>query len=357
MFENKIQKINKNLSVLLDIVNRRYRLRKISDVLFDSSKEFVMRPGKRIRPLLLVLSYESYTQRKNFDKTPLYRSAASIELLHDFMLIHDDVIDNSNLRRGKPTLHRILDKKIPTRSKEKIGKHLALVAGDVLFSVGIEAFLSINEKPERKEAALRKLVQTAAYTGAGEFIDVVNGHKRIDEVQEKEIFLTYILKTARYTFECPLVMGGLLAGAPSPEIKKLSRLGLAVGQAFQIYDDFLDLFASEEVIGKPVLSDLNESKKTLPLRRAFDKLPASGRARMLAILNKKKKTLQDLRLIRTMIVDTGAYDDCQKIIKKLQDQACALTESLKIKEARRKLLESLILKLSPCRMPLGAEKT
>ncbi len=352
MFDELISKINKGLKKLLKDADRRYSLGLISDELLRCTGEFVLRKGKRIRPLLFVLSYKGYAGKRASRDTDLFVSAASIELLHDYMLIHDDVIDNSSLRRGKPTLHKVFDAKIKLPDKARIGTQLAIVAGDILFALAIEAFLKIDEKMERKEKALKKLVETAAYTGAGEFIDVVFGHKTIDQLSQEDIFLTYTLKTAKYTFECPLVMGAMLAGAAQKEIRKLSALGLAAGQAFQIYDDFLDLFATEKVIGKPILTDLAESKKTLLVFKAYANLKKNQRKRFKAILEKQDKTAADLEEVRRIVISSGSYDFCLKKMSSLQERAIRLCASLKIKKAYRKALESIILKLSPSRMPL-----
>jgi geranylgeranyl diphosphate synthase type I len=351
VFENEIKKINKGLQSLLDDANRRYRLRLISDSLFSASREFILRKGKRVRPLLFVLSYKGYAGRKASSDKKLFKSAASIELLHDFMLIHDDVIDNSDLRRGKPTLHKLFDQKVRLPFGEKIGTQLAIVAGDVVFALAIEAFLSIDEEKTRKEKALKQLVQTAAYTGAGEFIDVVYGYKKINRFTESDVFLNYILKTAKYTFECPLLMGAILAGADNAQLRKLSKLGLAAGQAFQIYDDFLDLFASERTIGKSTLSDLAESKKTLLVFRAYRNLKGKKKAQFKRILEKKNKTLADLDLFRRLIVESGSYASCLKKMVSLQEEALRTTRQLKIKTASRKLLEAMITRLSPSGMP------
>jgi len=352
VIETTIKKINAALKGLLESANRRYRLGLISDDLFAFSKDFVLRPGKRIRPLLFVLSYKGYTKRKKYAQGPLFTSAAAIELLHDYMLIHDDVIDNSSLRRGKPTLHKMFDNKIKLPGDAKIGSSLAIVAGDILFALGIEAFLAVKEVPGQKEAALKKLVETAAFTGAGEFIDVVYGFRNIRTLSEKDVFLIYTLKTAKYTFECPLVMGATLAGARTGELRELSRLGIAAGQAFQIYDDFLDLFASEEIIGKPVLSDLNESKKTLLVYKAFENLKGKKRKKLTDILEGKDKTLKDLELFRELIVESGAYDYCIKKMSSLQKTALDASNKLAIRPDYGKAIESIISKLSPSRMPI-----
>ena len=347
-----IKKINASLKSLLEDANRRYRLKRISDLLFRYSKEFILRKGKRIRPLLFVLSYKGYTQRKSYSDQRLFASAASIELLHDYMLIHDDVIDKSDVRRGKPTLHKMFDQAIELPDHQKIGSQLAIVAGDIIFALAIEAFLSVDEDMERKEKALKKLVETAAYTGAGEFIDVVFGHKTIESLSEKDIMLNYTLKTAKYTFECPLLMGAILAGAKLEELKKLSKLGVCAGQAFQIFDDFLDLFATREVIGKPVLTDLTESKKTLLVFKAYNQLETKGKVRFKKILDKKDKTRSDLEDFRNLVIESGSYEYCLTKMALLQERALYLCQRLKMKPDMKKMLESVIARLSASRMPL-----
>ncbi len=353
MLEAYIKKINVNLEALLTDINKRYRLNLVSDSLFYYSKEFVLRPGKRIRPLLFILAYHGYRHKKLTDPKGLFRCAASIELLHDFMLIHDDVIDNSDLRRGKPTLHRLFDKNIKSSPNADIGKSLAIVAGDILFAVAIEAFLSIKEDMARKETALKKLVETAAYTGAGEFLDVTFGHKSIDALSEDMIFLNYTLKTAKYTFECPLLMGAILAGAGKNDLKNLSILGISAGQAFQIYDDLLDLFSTEEVIGKPILTDLAESKKTLLVFKAYRGLHGKDKKLFMAIMEKDKKTLADLKLFRELIIKSGSHETVLKRLSELQKTAQAACRRLTMDPQHKKMVEDVIAKLSPSRMPLN----
>ncbi len=356
MIEGYLKKINAGLEQVLESANKRYGLGLVSDKLLEFSKDFVMRPGKRIRPLLFVLAYKGYAKRNASPDKALFASAAAIELLHDYMLVHDDVIDNSSLRRGKPTLHKMFDKNVKVAGGAKIGPSLAIVAGDILFALGIEAFLSVKEDSARKERSLKKLVETAAYTGAGEFIDVVSGYKKIEDLSEKDIFLIYTLKTAKYTFECPLLMGAILAGAAEAEFRELSKLGIAAGQAFQIYDDILDVFASEEVIGKPVLSDLNESKKTLLVYKAWHALKGARKQHFRNILEGKDKSLEDLETFRELIRESGSYDECLKTMTGLQKTALKAASRLKIKPIFRKAILSLIEKLSPSRMPLEINK-
>ncbi len=350
--ETLVRQINEAIRSLFDDVNSRYHLKSTCPPLFNCCREFVLRPGKRVRPLLFVLAYLGYSRRAVRAKSRLFTAAASIELLHDFMLIHDDVIDNSDLRRGKPTLHRMFDKTIRLSDGSSIGAALAIAAGDIVFALAIESFLAINEDFPRKERALKKLIETAAHTGTGEFIDIVYGHKKIEEMREKDIALTYILKTARYTFECPMLMGAILAGAKATELKKISLLGLSAGQAFQIYDDFLDLFATEDVIGKPVLTDLNESKKTLLVYKAYRALKGRDKETFRGILEKNVKTMADLARFKELIVASGAYGECLAEMTSLQEKAVSLCRGLSMKKEFREDLEILITKLSPGAMPI-----
>src|SRR3989338_5453464 len=193
------------------------------------------------------------------------------------MLIHDDIIDRSDLRRGKPTMHRLLKKAVKTPDQEKLGFDLSIIVGDILYVLAIDAFLSIHEEPRRKEKALKYFVKTAAFTAMGEFIDIIHGVENISRIKEKDVFLNYTLKTAKYTFECPLVIGAILAGASTQDTQKLSRLGIMIGQAFQIQDDILGIFGSQKSIGKSILSDITEFKKTLLVCHAYKRLDLNKR--------------------------------------------------------------------------------
>jgi len=350
--ETYVRRINKGLEQLFRDVDRRYRIRNLSPVLFNACRDFVLRPGKRIRPLLFLLAYKGYSKKRRPMDKHIYTASAAIELLHDYMLIHDDVIDRADTRRGKPTMHRVFDKKVTTLSKVKIGESLAVIAGDILFAIAIESFLAVQEDPRRKEEALRRLVATAAYTGIGEFIDIIFGHTRLAAIRAKDVFNTYIYKTAKYTFECPLLMGAVLAGAVPAQLRTLSRLGLAAGQAFQIYDDFLDTFGTEKLIGKPVLTDLVESKKTLLAYTAYRRLKGRDKRRFQHLFDKTKKTPKDLKTFKHLILESGSYAVCLKRMRRFQNEAMKAYNVLAMKEKERLLLGALIKKLSPAKMPV-----
>ncbi len=345
MIEEIRKQIDSSLASFMERVKKDYKLHLVSPILFESIKEFSLRKGKRIRPLLLILSYKGYSPKNKRTTPSLYNASTCIELLHNFMLIHDDIIDCSNLRRGKPTLHKLLGKIVKTKSQDKLGRDLGIIAGDIVYAFAIDAFLSIKEPAERKERALKYFVQTAAFTAMGEFIDTIHGMEPLKKIKEKDVFLNYTLKTARYTFDCPLVTGAILAGADNKDIKKLSELGIMIGQAFQIQDDIIGIFDSEKNIGKSILSDLAESKKTLLVAHAYEHLKGTKKKQFTDIFNKPKKTYKDLVAVRKIFIDAGSLPYCLKHIDSRLKKTLKILASLKMRSPYKNIIEEALFQL------------
>ncbi len=309
----------------MDNLEKAYSLNKISPLLFKHIREFCLRPGKRVRPALFVAGYLGFAGKA---VSGLYACAISIELLHDFLLVHDDIIDRSDTRRGKPSMHALFNQYLSNNKNIKItGQDMAIVAGDVMYALAINAFLSIKENPARKEAALKKLLESALYTGSGEFIELLAGTKKIEEITKSEIYKIYDLKTANYTFSAPLTIGATLAGASLRQNKILSDYGLYIGRAFQIKDDVIGIYSDEAKIGKSNLTDLQESKKTLLIWYAYHKSAPKGRRLIVKILSKNNVNFKDLEEIRGVISDCGALERIKKEIIFLMKKADCLLES------------------------------
>ena len=345
MIDRLRQKIDVSLETFMERVKKDYKLQLVSPVLYESVREFILRPGKRIRPLLLILSYKGYCLPKKRVHPSLYNASTCIELLHNFMLIHDDIIDRSNLRRGKPTLHKLLAKTVKTKEQEKLGSDLGIIAGDIVYALAIDAFLSIKEAPLRKERALKYFIQTAAFTAMGEFIDTIHGVEKLAKIKEKDVFLNYTLKTARYTFDCPLVTGAILAGAKDDDIDRLSDLGILIGQAFQIQDDIIGIFGSQKNIGKSILSDLAESKKTILVCHAYKHLKNAEKRDFLNFFNKPQKTYQDLLTIRKIFVKTGSLHYSLGEIKKRVEKTLQLLDKLRMHPKYKNVIRTAFLRL------------
>jgi geranylgeranyl diphosphate synthase type I len=345
MIDKLRKQIDKSLERFMDKVKEEYKLHLVNPILYESIREFSLRQGKRIRPLLLILSYKGYRPKNKKIPPSLYNASTCIELLHNFMLIHDDIIDRSNLRRGKPTLHKLLSRIAKTKDQEKLGYDLAIVAGDIVYALAIDAFLSIKEDPIRKEEALKYFIQTAAFTAMGEFIDTIHGVDSIQKVKEKDVYLNYTLKTARYTFDCPLVTGAILAGADKKDIKKLSELGIMVGQAFQIQDDIIGIFDSQKNIGKSILSDLAESKKTLLVCHAYEHLKGDKRKMFLNYFMKPKKNYADLVAIRKIFTQAGSLQYALNAMSTRIHKTLIILNQLKMHKKYKMVIQGAIFKL------------
>ena len=345
MIQTIKKQIDINLKSFLYKIRKDYRLNLVHPILFDSIKDFTLREGKRIRPLLLILSYLGYSPKGKKVDQNLYNASTCMEFLHNFMLIHDDIIDRSDLRRGKPTLHKLLRKAVKTAEPDRLGADLSIIAGDIVYALAIDAFLSIKENPLRKERALKYFIQTAVLTAMGEFIDTLHGVDKINNVKEKDVLLNYTLKTARYTFDCPMVIGAILAGAKNRDINKLAELGILIGQAFQIQDDIIGSFDTQKNIGKSILSDIAESKKTILVCHAYRNLSQAKRKTFMQYFAKPKKSYQDLLAVRKILIEAGSLTYSLKAIKTRREKAHKIIGELKLKNPYRDLITQSLLNL------------
>ncbi|MFZ5800294.1 MAG: polyprenyl synthetase family protein [Candidatus Omnitrophota bacterium] len=334
----KIKKrIEKELAEYLRSLGQFHSLGKLSPELSHSIKDFLSRKGKRIRPTLFVLTYLGYAQKP---RPGIFHSAIALELLHDFLLVHDDIIDKARLRRGKPSMHAMLERYLPVRGKVKFnGQDLALIAGDVIYCLALHAFLAVREEPLRKEAALKKLIETAVYTASGEFIELLYGLRALKAISQSDIYRIYDLKTASYTFAAPLSLGATLAGAGPAQISRLSRYGTFLGRAFQIKDDILGMFGKEAETGKPSLADIREAKRTILIWYAYSHTSKKGQRRIEAILAKDNAGLTELKALRELIIATGALDYAKGEIARLFKLSQTLSAKLSLRKTYHRLID------------------
>ncbi len=335
---NKIKNnVESELNSYLDNLNKSYSLSRISPLLFSSIKEFVARKGKRVRPMLFVIGYLGFARKQ---AAGLYSSALSLELLHDFMLVHDDVIDKSDLRRGKPTMHKMLGAYLRKYKNIKFsGEDLSVIIGDVMYALALHTFLSIKEDPVRKEKALKRLIEAAIFTGSGEFIELLFGIKDIDKISKQDIYKIYDLKTAFYTFACPLSMGAILGGANQNQADRLFQYGAYLGRAFQIKDDIIGMFGKESKIGKSTLTDLQEAKKTILLWHAYNHADTKDKIIIRRLLNREKIKNSDLLLMRRILIKCRTLDYARNEVSGLIGKAQDIIKSSQIRARYRKLLD------------------
>ncbi|MFA4854368.1 MAG: polyprenyl synthetase family protein [Candidatus Omnitrophota bacterium] len=336
-------RVEKELSTYVRAMDKLYSLNRLSPLLFKSIKEFICRPGKRIRPVLFCIGYLGFSP-----KTPpgLFRSAISLELLHDFMLVHDDIIDKSDTRRGRPSMHALLNRYLRLNKKAKFtGEDLTIVAGDVMYSMALDAFLSVKEVARRKEEALKKLISAALYTGSGEFIELLLGIKPVEKVTKEDIYKIYDYKTANYTFASPLAIGATLAGAKASQIERIFQYGLLLGRAFQIKDDIIGTFGKEKNTGKSNLTDIKEAKRTLLIWHAFNHAGKKDQLIIKRIMEGKLARKPELIKIRRIIVNTGALFYAKNQIKYLLSRASGEASGLRMGKRYKEALDNFSRKI------------
>lgn len=251
----------------------------------EHAQAIVLSGGKRLRSAFM---YYGYLAAGGTEEEEMLRASMSIELIHSFLLVHDDIIDRDDVRHGVPTLHRRYadfgKRFFPTKDVEHFGNSIALVIGDMLYSFGNDIIFQSDFPKERIFQALSKLQHVVSFTVIGQARDIYMEYQR--DASEEAILAMYRNKTAKYTVEGPLHIGALLAGANEDLLQKLSLYALPLGIAFQIQDDILGIFGSADRIGKPVGSDIVEGKLTLLTARALKNGNAEQIGRIKEILSR-----------------------------------------------------------------------
>jgi len=205
--------------------------------------------GKRIRPLLMLMAYNLYRD----DIASIYNTAAGIEIYHNYTLLHDDLMDRADRRRGKKTVHKVWD------------ENTAILSGDAMFVIACQ-FLADCPSCLLKEQ-MDLFHRTALEICEGQQMDMDFEHKQ--HVAENEYLVMIRLKTA-VLLATSLKMGALLAGASADDANNLYDFGIQMGIAFQLKDDFLDVYGSTDVFGKNIGGDILCNKKTFLLVKAFE---------------------------------------------------------------------------------------
>jgi geranylgeranyl diphosphate synthase type I len=271
--------------------------------------DLVLRPAKRLRPYLCLLAYAAGGGADGEVRQGVGTFAASLELLHAFLLIHDDIADRAEIRRGGPSLHVLLQPAntlIPREERRRIGEQLAVVAGDWLYTRAVQGMLEApGLDPSRRSRAALSVLDICSSTAEGQASDIAFTTRSFPEVTPAQILELYRRKTGRYTFEAPLVAGALLAGASESACEALRLCSHQLGVAFQLQDDLLSLFESEQETGKPALADLVEGKKTWLLLQARERMEVRDRLWLDLLTNRRHATEGDLARVRELIRATG----------------------------------------------------
>ncbi|MCL4480270.1 MAG: polyprenyl synthetase family protein [Candidatus Thermoplasmatota archaeon] len=274
--------------------------------------EFTMNGGKRLRPILVVLGHDLFAPPDE----RVYRAAISIELTQTYLLIHDDIMDQSEVRRGKPSLHVAVRHDIhgQTQDARRISENIAIIAGDLADSYAHQALLTCGLPPQETMEANLELSRIIEMTGYGQLIDINSSYN--ENFSQSDLLRLHLLKTAKYTIEGPLKMGALLSGTKQ-NILPLSYYGTLLGTAFQLHDDILGLFGEEEKTGKSIKSDVNEGKKTLLMLKAMDLASPEDADFIRKSLKSGNVSDSDFKRIQDIVMKSGSYDYSRKLMTQM----------------------------------------
>jgi geranylgeranyl diphosphate synthase type II len=292
LYEKERIKIDKKLSLALK--NRK------PESLYKPSDYILANGGKRLRPILVLFSAKAVKGKMN----SVYNAALSVEMLHNFTLIHDDIMDNADLRRGKKTLHKLYD------------INTAILAGDSLLSIAYEYLL--------KDCKVNARDAISIFTKA--LIEVCEGQsldtefEKRNEVSLSEYLVMIKKKTAALATMC-CKLGAILSNANNSDINALGGYGLNLGIAFQIQDDLLDIIGEEEHFGKIVGGDLVAGKKTFLLIKALQKADGHYKKDLLELIKNKGVDYKKVNYYKKIFLELDVIEDAQKEIKRYTSRA------------------------------------
>ena len=298
--------------------------------LYEELSEFARRPGKRLRPLLFLLGHGIFQRGRDetvgaVPERALQNVAVSLELLHAFILVHDDIIDRSETRRGMATLHRVFEGRFPAfTDRHRAGRNLALVLGDILFALAQKCLLEAALPAGMASRLGSMLLGCMVETGFGEAADVMYSTRDVSKVEVEEIEQMYCLKTTCYTIEGPLSMAAVLAGYGDDTLEAIGRVARPAGLAFQIQND-LQEFARFEVSDAEVPADILEGKKTMLVRTAFDRLNEVDRGMLQLCFGAGKPTEGTVSMARELVTRSGAVGELTAKMDRLFAQSLEQT--------------------------------
>jgi len=315
------KEIDQELTVYLnDKIKETQKLDFFTANLAKQTKKIILSGGKRLRPAFM---YWGYIAGGGQDREKILKTSISIELVHNFLLMHDDIMDHGKMRHGVATINAQYAKMgrlfFNQDGAVHFGNSLALVFGDMLSAMSNQVIFTSDFASSLIVKALNQNQSIISRTVIGQIQDVYMDSS--GKISEEAILKMYRNKTACYTIDGPLSLGAILAGADGKILKDLSAYALPLGVAFQIQDDILGIFGSEKKLGKEVGSDIQESKKTLLLVKALELSNRKQKTFLKGILGKKGISKGEIKKFQEIVAISGALQYVQKKAESLVAEA------------------------------------
>lgn len=294
--------------------------------LLDEVDRMIAAGGKRLRPAFCYWGYRA-TGLPHGEE--IVRSAASLELLHTFAIVHDDIMDESDERRGEATVHALH------------GIDVAILAGDLALVLADGAFMSAGWEASKLTGAFAAYSRMREEVIAGQYLELAcSDEVEITEDQARRIAR---LKSGRYTIEEPLAIGAALAGAAPELVEGLGRYGRPLGEAFQLRDDLLGTFGDRSTVGKPVDSDIREGKRNLLYAKTVSVTTGEDHRFLTERWGAGSAlTADEVERLRGIVEGSGARAATEKLLGDLVDQATESLRCLGLDRASEAALAELI---------------
>lgn len=294
---------------------QQYLLIKQPTILYEASHYLPAAGGKRFRPFLTMVSCESISG----DPEKALPLAAGIELIHNFTLVHDDIMDHSMLRRNLPAVH------------VKFGEPAAILAGDLLFAKSFEAVLMTSVDFPTFRQLQQDFIDCIIAICEGQQLDIEFESRKTVSEQE---YLEMIRKKTGALFELSAKGGGMVGGGAPHEIAALQTYGMTLGLAFQIWDDYLDMSSTQETLGKDIGNDIRNGKKTLIAVHSLTNATGRQKQQLDDSFGNRDASDQDVALVYDIFRELGSVDYAQNRAIHYVNQAKDAITILKQSEAK-----------------------
>jgi geranylgeranyl diphosphate synthase type I len=320
----------------------------------------MLRSGKRFRARFCYWGWRAIDQDSEGDPlggletledvSPVISLATALEVFHAAALVHDDIMDNSDTRRGLPAAHKAFERIHRDRSysgtPEHFGASTALLLGDLLLAWSDDLISeALADLPPAIVASTRAQFSTMRQeVTLGQYLDIHEEaawfhHGESERLQRALRVVTY--KSAKYSMEAPLLIGASLAGASAEHLSDLSSFGLPLGIAFQLRDDVLGVFGDSEVTGKPAGDDLREGKRTVLVALAEASMTTSAKGVFNELLGDRTLNPEQIEVMQSTLRDAGALDEVEQMIQHYADTAMDALDDARITEGARAELRRL----------------
>ncbi|MGO4783041.1 polyprenyl synthetase family protein [Cryobacterium sp. W22_MBD10_FK3] len=315
-------------------------------VLVDFSRQFLS-GGKRFRAQFAYLGWQSVpavaasSAGRSSDAAPgdlagIVAVASSLEVFHAAALVHDDIIDNSDTRRGAPSAHRRFERLHGIEgwagTPADFGRASAILLGDLLLGWSDELLdEGLDDAADRASArrARREFNLMRTEVTAGQYLDILEERAWVTQPEAELLdraVRVIVFKSAKYSVQAPLVIGAALAGADDDQLDTLRAFGLPLGIAYQLRDDLLGVFGDAAVTGKPSGDDLREGKRTVLIALTRERLDEATRKTVDSLLGREDLTPEQISSLQQIIRDSGAVDRVETLIQQNVGQALAVLD-------------------------------